>query len=234
MLYSLILRLPILNTSENKYVILFIIASIFYILIHYLLFSKIFNNGLLQKFKYVLYGIFITDLIFAKKYYDDKINAIITEKQNLYEYKRYQEEYLPHENDTINSNFDNVKNSRLTIVPQTEHKETIINNQENAPNVPKEPIKEQAEPTIPKEQENKVNNPEEVKAEIVNELPITTEFIIDIPMYMPKKSHVIIEKINETPEDEVVKQDEDKVSNIVISDDEIVLSDVDESDKNVD
>ena len=237
MLYSLLFRLPILENSEYKYIILVIIASILYVVLHYVLFSKFLNINFIHKFKYIIYAIFLVDIIFAKRFYDNKITTTINKKKQLYEYKQYEKEYPLHSyevdskntigQNTIKKNYleDNVhleSNIKTISQPIIKSDNTNITLKQNNTNT----ILEQDNTNIILEQNQ--NNLETIQKNIKTEQKKPSDLLnkdivieyVEIPLYQKSKSNVKIEQI----EDSEIPLD--KLSNIVISDDEIILTDI--------
>lgn len=114
MIYKLLSLTKIGNGNINRPVIIFAIGSVIYAVIHYVLFSKLMDKvvKIENKYKYIFYAIFATDLYIYYKEYTTKLNnaiemmkeeedndiAMNDELKNMdeNELRRKQEEYIKH------------------------------------------------------------------------------------------------------------------------------------------
>lgn len=94
MILSTLYKLPL--TKNININIILLIGILIYSLIHYILFGSIINYTFLQKYKYVLYGVIVIDIIVFMFLYkrdvnetlkdlDDGINKYKTETNSLYD-----------------------------------------------------------------------------------------------------------------------------------------------------
>ncbi len=65
MIFSLLYSLPIMSNNKNKYIYTYAMSSIMYVVIHWFLFSRTFNNSLIQRYKYGLYLIAALDFLYV-------------------------------------------------------------------------------------------------------------------------------------------------------------------------
>lgn len=153
-MFSLLYKLNIIK-SQNKTKIIFIIGSITYILIHYILFNDMFDRlqiKYIQYPRYLIYIIFAIDLIYYNNLLnEEKIKKIENNIQNEnYDIdsklnniiQQYQQPLLINQPKLNNQNFNNI--SKPIQIPETKQKtnnqqtpetniKMIENNQNNIP-----------------------------------------------------------------------------------------------------
>lgn len=153
-MFSLLYKLNIIK-SQNKTKIIFIIGSITYILIHYILFNDMFDRlqiKYIQYPRYLIYIVFAIDLIYYNNLLnEEKIKKIENNNQNEnYDIdsklnniiQQYQQPLLINQQKLNNQNFNNI--SKPIQIPETKQEtnkqqtpETNIkiteNNQNNIP-----------------------------------------------------------------------------------------------------
>lgn len=124
MFYSILFKLPIFNNNENKSILIFIIGSIIYAFMHYILFSQILEKyARIQKYKYLMYAIFIIDLIYAKTQYDAHMETFI----NKYNKNKQDNENKSEKHDKKhNDNYDNneITGKKQQVNTYIEHNNT--------------------------------------------------------------------------------------------------------------
>lgn len=154
-MFSLLYKLNIIK-SQNKTKIIFIIGSITYILIHYILFNDIFDRlqiKYIQYPRYLIYIVFAIDLIYYNNLLNEekikKLESNINQNEN-YDIdsklnniiQQYQQPLLINQPKLNNQNFNNI--SKPIQIPETKQEtnkqqtpesniKIIENNQNNIP-----------------------------------------------------------------------------------------------------